>query len=1116
MPLDNLPVQGNARSTQYTASLEPAKVDGALAYHEWSAFDMFPSFCMPRRGFGSVVPKRLLRALVLLLSLSPLSAAVLIQDVNLATLASPLGSQILGAAANDLSGRFISAAGDVNADGYDDIIVASVLADPFGRTDAGICYVLFGSLAGLPSVIDLASFVTSASAGFRILGPVEHHEVGVSVSGLGDVNGDGVDDIILGSYTTDWSGVGYVIFGRNVTDGSSGASTFADIDLLAFVSDPSIGFRIMGAAPDDYSSNFVGKAGDVNADGIDDIVVGAPRSDPGGRSRAGTTYVIFGRDVAGGATAFVDINLSTFVSGPLGFLVLGANAGDFSGNPVRTVGDVNADGIDDLIIGAPSYDTGRGASYVIFGRDVANGVTAFGDIELSSVTTGSTVGFRVIGAAAAGVLHYINTAGDINNDGVEDIVLGSYSIDLTNPDRRNVGIAYVIFGRNIASGAPAFGDIELSNMVTSASTGFRMIGAAANDNAGYSVSSAGDINDDGIADIAVGAFGSQSDAGTSYVIYGRDVPGGSPAFADIELSSFVSGSTVGFRILGAAAGDRSGTVVSTAGDVNRDGVSDIIVGAYYADPINPTRVDAGISYVIYGTPSAPSVAPSASPSVRSTVSPSAVPTLSPTEVPSASPSFSPSITPSLSPSIAPSTLPSLAPSCLPSAAPSDMPSITPSLSPSVAPSTLPSVVPSALPTVSPSNLPTISPSETPSTSPSMTPTEAPQCAPSATPTRVPSTAPTRAPVIYPTRLPTNLGATSPPTQLPTEQTSPVATFSTTISLSGLATNQEFDLVSQDAVAEAVCKSMSIPSNACVYVPPTQFTAQARRLLRGTGHPRTLAVSYNSKCKIALSMFMKDYPQYGGDASALHVALINVFESSDFAEILYQAAAQSGATTVLSATYGGKEFSAVETVEPQGSDSSASSSAFSMGAIIGIAAGGAALLLGIACAVYYYKCYDGLNKSGDTTVFTAVPPVDNFQMTNPNASNNPPGSSGGCLLADSDDEGSDDPASFGANSSRAAAPSASPVAEPLQQSWLGARLLGRGFDSQLINKCEKYLVVKEGFVSEEVMGSFPQREFTASYLSGLDLTDSELQKYLFQLHSEMHFNYASNIPGKFHV
>eukprot|EP01032_Pedospumella_encystans_P039204 gene39204-biopygen15224 len=279
-------------------------------------------------------------------------------------------------------------------------------------------------------------------------------------------------------------------------------------------------------------------------------------------------------------------------------------------HPTKVVGlkagDINNDGVDDIIVGAaladPPSKSGAGITYVIFGRDYANGAMPFGDIYL---TTGATslsiaIGFRILGFAAndrSG--NSVSYAGDVNGDGFDDVIIGAYNANSA------AGIAYVIFGRDVPSTANPFGDIYLPGNVMDTDVGFRILGAASNDNCGISVSAAGDINSDGVGDVIVGAKGadpaSGSEAGISYVIFGRNLfAPGATAFGDIQLASggIALDADTGFRILGAAASDASGVSVSAAGDVNGDGVDDLLVGANEADLT--AKADAGIVYVIYG------------------------------------------------------------------------------------------------------------------------------------------------------------------------------------------------------------------------------------------------------------------------------------------------------------------------------------------------------------------------------------------------------------------------------------------------------------------------------------------------------------------------------------
>jgi hypothetical protein len=276
-----------------------------------------------------------------------------------------------------------------------------------------------------------------------------------------------------------------------------------------------------------------------------------------------------------------------------------------SGRTVSNAGDLNGDGLDDLIIGACCADpNGRnqsGESYVVFGR-----TTGFpAAFELSSLLPGSggngSTGFVLNGIRPNDQSgHSVSNAGDVNSDGIDDLIIGAF---FSNPSsRNNAGESYVVFGRT--TGFPAA--FELRSLFPQAggdgSAGFVLKGIDAADLSGLIVSNAGDVNGDGIDDLIVGALGGDpngdTDAGESYVMFGRTTrfP---PVF---ELSSLLAqgggDGSKGFALNGINPGDSSGVSVSGTGDVNGDGIDDVIVGAFYADPGGD--VDGGEGYVVFG------------------------------------------------------------------------------------------------------------------------------------------------------------------------------------------------------------------------------------------------------------------------------------------------------------------------------------------------------------------------------------------------------------------------------------------------------------------------------------------------------------------------------------
>ncbi|OJA03318.1 integrin alpha, partial [Bathymodiolus thermophilus thioautotrophic gill symbiont] len=278
------------------------------------------------------------------------------------------------------------------------------------------------------------------------------------------------------------------------------------------------------------------------------------------------------------------VNLSVIAAGTGGFVINGENANDFSGYSVSSAGDVNGDGLDDLIVGAyhadPSSGNNAGKSYVVFGKINESAV------NLSVIASG-TGGFVINGENVddwSGLS--VSSAGDVNGDGLDDLIVGAYFADPDNKDK--AGKSYVVFGKKDKTA------VNLSAIAASSGMGgFVINGENVDDRSGVSVSSAGDVNGDGLDDLIVGAYladpSGTNNAGKSYVVFGKKDK------ATVDLSVIASG-TGGFVINGENAGDFSGVSVSSAGDVNGDGLDDLIIGAHQADPDNKSK--AGKSYVV--------------------------------------------------------------------------------------------------------------------------------------------------------------------------------------------------------------------------------------------------------------------------------------------------------------------------------------------------------------------------------------------------------------------------------------------------------------------------------------------------------------------------------------
>ncbi|MEM9119174.1 MAG: hypothetical protein AAGD09_15020 [Cyanobacteria bacterium P01_F01_bin.56] len=345
--------------------------------------------------------------------------------------------------------------------------------------------------------------------------------------------------------------------------------------------DGSNGFVINGIAASAQSGRSVSGAGDINGDGIDDLIVGAPFAAPNGNFLAGTSYVVFGSDQ--GFSASLELSA---LDGTNGFVLNGIDASDRSGDSVSGAGDINGDGIDDLIVGATNADpngNNSGESYVVFGSD--QGFSA--SLELSALD--GTNGFIFEGATGDDrVGASVSGAGDINGDGIDDILIGAPRANPNGVSR--AGESYVVFGSDQGFST------SLSPVDLDGTNGFVINGIDEPDASGITVSGVGDINGDGIDDLIVGAINADpngnSNAGESYVVFGSD----QGFSASLELSAL--NGTNGFVLNGIDAGDSSGYSLSGAGDINGDGIDDLIIGA--RGPF-PGDGRTGESYVVFGS-----------------------------------------------------------------------------------------------------------------------------------------------------------------------------------------------------------------------------------------------------------------------------------------------------------------------------------------------------------------------------------------------------------------------------------------------------------------------------------------------------------------------------------
>ena len=464
-------------------------------------------------------------AVVLSTSIEPLESRIapaFATVLDLAALTGPNGFQFSLGGFTDGASISTLDAGDINADGFADII-ANADYVTFGGVHKLESYVVFGKNGGFPAEVNL--FGLQSGEGFRV-GDATAGDLVTKVSAAGDINDDGFADLVVSGSGTNISSADYVLFGHG--------GAFPAVVPLSSISGPT-GLKINDGA------RGVIAAGDINGDNVDDMLI----NDRGTGGFPGASYVIFGR--SGTFAGTIEISGLTGVDG---FKITGVFPGSGSG-----AGDVNGDGFGDLIIGSPSGGgNASGIIDVIFGHGGAFPAT----FNVSSLN-GSN-GFKLDGKIEdlrAGTS--VSGAGDINHDGFDDVVVGS--------DAEFQGDVYVVFGH--AGAFPT--SINLPSLT--APTGLVIVTGPRDEDAALAVSDAGDVNGDGFDDVLIGdrqalIFNDYDDhVGVSYVVYGH---GG--AFPDQLALSSLDGKQ-GFQI----NGNGSGSSVHGAGDVNGDGFDDVLI-----------------------------------------------------------------------------------------------------------------------------------------------------------------------------------------------------------------------------------------------------------------------------------------------------------------------------------------------------------------------------------------------------------------------------------------------------------------------------------------------------------------------------------------------------------
>ena len=465
-------------------------------------------------------------------------------------------TRFVGELPEDVSAESIAGVGDVDGDGLGDLLIGAP-----GAGLGGAGYLVLSS--AIMSVAE-GSKVSLANASYRFEAENSGDLLGRFVAGAGDVDGDGRGDLLLGAPRGDSggsdSGTTYLMLASAITSQPVG-TTFSLADAS---------YRFVGEAAGDRSSRGLASAGDVDGDGRDDILITAPGNEP-----LGTNYLLLASEIlAQPAGASMDLADASYR-----FVSENTSAATFSNENAAGAGDVDGDGRDDILIGAPVAGQ-DGVVYLMLAADI------------TAQPTGTS--FDLAGASrrllpensADGVGTSVAAAGDVDGDGLGDVIISAPNNDTGG---NNYGKTYLVLGADLAS-QPSGAETSLADAAYQfvgniVSSGYSPI-------TGIDLVGLGDIDGDGGDDILIG-----SRSGESYLMLAADITAQTPSTPEavFQLGSDASATFVGAR------DDETGQTIAAPGDVNGDGRPDLLIGARTYDdgePDDPNADDQGISYLV--------------------------------------------------------------------------------------------------------------------------------------------------------------------------------------------------------------------------------------------------------------------------------------------------------------------------------------------------------------------------------------------------------------------------------------------------------------------------------------------------------------------------------------
>ncbi len=502
---------------------------------------------------------------------SNLTVIVRVTDLSEPTLSETGILKINGIADQDYAGFSVASAGDIDADGVQDIIIGALASDFDGRDGSGASYVIFGSsLAAFTGQV--LALDALGESGVVIHGATQHAHIGSAVSSAGDVDGDGFDDILVGSDTLFAGGPPgvassvHLIYGKTLLSETDG-----ELDLID-LNDGGVKIEapLRSGVRDFNIGNTVAPAGDIDGDGRADFLFDGVRY----------RYVIFGGLLDSLTGSSIDINqIKSFGRELIPQNGLGAQ---YHRPYLTGTGDIDGDGYGDILVGVASGS--NPSTFLGFGSAIVN--DADGQVALDMT---SNAGMIIDGATNSDSSGFsVATVGDIDGDLIPEVVIGAPNAQPNGVE--NAGEAYLVFG--IALRNETGSVFQLSDL---GSKGVIIKGSVSSGRVGATVASGGDIDGDGLADLVIGAandslsvpVGNPRDV---FVIFGKDIL--SDEDNVIELGEL---GQAGVVISGIKNVHVNGPTMVAVGDINDDGYGDILIGAPGDGPMA-----RGAAYLISG------------------------------------------------------------------------------------------------------------------------------------------------------------------------------------------------------------------------------------------------------------------------------------------------------------------------------------------------------------------------------------------------------------------------------------------------------------------------------------------------------------------------------------